>query len=51
MSNIYVKVTIEKNWGSQNFDSLNLKKLSPGQFSGSFNSCWYYLILELLIAI
>ena len=51
MSNIYVKVTTEKNWGSQNFDSLNLKKLSPGQFSGSFNSCWYYLILELLIAI
>ena len=26
MSNIYLKVTIEKNWRSQNFDFINLKK-------------------------
>ena len=33
MSNIYLKVTIEeKNWRSQNFDSLGLKHLSPDQF-------------------
>ena len=28
MSNIYLKVTIEKNWCSQNFDFLSLKSLS-----------------------
>ena len=32
MSNIYLKVTIEKNWRSQNFDFLGLKNMSPGQF-------------------
>ena len=35
MSNIYLKVTIEKNWISQNFDFLSLKKLPPGQFLGA----------------
>ena len=30
MPNIYLKVTIEKNWHSQNFDFLSLKKLPPG---------------------
>ena len=39
MSNIYLKVTIEKN--SQNFDFLSLRDLSPGQFSGSSNSRRY----------
>ena len=29
-SNIYLKVTIEKNWRSQNFDFQSLKKSSPG---------------------
>ena len=38
MSNIYLNVTIEKNWRSQNFDFLSLKNLSPGQFWGSSNS-------------
>ena len=38
MSNIYLNVTIEKNWRSQNFDFLSLKNLSPGQFLGSSNS-------------
>ena len=32
MSNIYLKVTIEKNWRSQNFDFLSLRNLSPVQF-------------------
>ena len=32
MSNIYLKVTIEKNWRSQNFDFLSLKNLSSVQF-------------------
>ena len=32
MSNIYLKVTIEKNWCSQNFDFLIVKYASPGQF-------------------
>ena len=35
MSNIYFKVIIEKNWRSQNFDSLSLKNLSPNQFWGA----------------
>ena len=50
MSNIYLKVTIEKNWRSQNFDFLNLKNLSPGQFLGSSNSRRYHWILKLLAA-
>ena len=32
MLNIYLKVTTEKNWHSQNFNFLSLKNLSPGQF-------------------
>ena len=42
MSNIYLKVTIEKIWRSQNFDFLGLKNLSPGQFLGSSNSRRYH---------
>ena len=38
MSNIYLKVTIEKYWLSQNFDFLNLKNLVPGQFLRRCNS-------------
>ena len=38
MSNIYLKVTTEKNRRFQNLDFLSLKNLSPGQFSGSSNS-------------
>ena len=51
MSNIYWKVTIEKNWRSQNFDFLSLKNSSPGQFLESSDSCKYHWILKLLIAI
>ena len=35
MSDIYLKITIKKNWLSQNFDFLSLKNLSSGQFLGS----------------
>ena len=35
MPNIYVKATIEKNWRSQDFDFLSVKKLSPGHFGGA----------------
>ena len=35
MSNIYLKVAIEKNWGSQNFDFLSLKNVLPGLFGGA----------------
>ena len=34
MSNICLKVTIEKNWRSRNFSFVSLKNLSPGQFWG-----------------
>ena len=37
LENIYLKVTIEKNWRSQNFEFLNLKNLSPGKFLRSCN--------------
>ena len=50
MSNIYWKVTIEKNRHSQNFDFLSLKKLSPGKFLGSSNTREYHWILKLLAA-
>ena len=42
MSTVYLKVTIGKNWRSQNFDSLSLKNLSPGQFLRSSNSRRYH---------
>ena len=32
MPNIYLKVTIGKNWRSENFDFRSLENLSPGQF-------------------
>ena len=35
MSNIYLKVTIEKKWRMQNFDLIILKSSSPGQFLGA----------------
>ena len=48
MSNIYLKVTIQKKWHSQNLDFLNLKNLSWGKFFGSSNSRRYNWILQLL---
>ena len=44
MSNIYSKVTIEKNWRSQNFDFVSLKK-----FLGSSSSHRYNWVLKLLV--
>ena len=45
MWNIYLKVTIEKKWRTQNFLSfLSLKSLSPCQFLGSSSSCSYHWI-------
>ena len=41
MSKIYLKVTIEKNSRSQNFDFLSLTNLPPGQIMGSSNSRRY----------
>ena len=49
MSNIYWKVTIEKNRRSQNFDFLSLKNLSPGTFLGNSKSREYLWILKLLV--
>ena len=48
MSNIYLKIFIDENWRSQNFDFLSLEKLAPGQFGASAHvniinfqtSCW-----------
>ena len=35
MSNIYLKVTIEKNWGFRNFDFLSLKSFNQVSFWGA----------------
>ena len=51
MSNIYLKVTTEKNSRSENIDSLVLKNSSPGQFFRSSNSRRYHWILKILVAI
>ena len=45
-----LKVTIEIDWHSQNFDFLSLKNSSPGQFLTSLNSSRYCEILKLLVA-
>ena len=50
MPNIYLKVTTEKNWPSQNFDFVSLKNLSPGQFFGSPNSRRYHWIFKVILA-
>ena len=50
MSKIYLKVTIEKECRSQNFDFLSLKNSSPGQLLGNFNSRRYHQILKLLVS-
>ena len=49
-SNIYWKVTIEKNWRSQNFDFLSLKNMLSGQFFESSISRRYHWISKLLLA-
>ena len=38
MSNIYLKVTIEKKWRTQNFDFLGSKSLSSGHFVSNFQT-------------
>ena len=50
MSNIYLKFTIEKSWRSKNFDFLNLKNSSAGQFLEIPNSRRYHWILKLFVA-
>ena len=47
MSDIYLKFTIEKNWGTQNFDVVSLKTFSPDQFSEGSNSSKYRQIFKL----
>ena len=49
MSNIYLKVTIEKKWRTQNFDFECLKSSFSGQSLGSSNSRRYHLIFKLLV--
>ena len=42
ISNIYLKVTIEKKRRTQNANFLSLKSSSPGQFLGRSNSHRYH---------
>ena len=42
MSNIYLQVTIEKKWRSQNFSFLDLKNSFVGKFLESSNSRRYH---------
>ena len=51
MSNINLKVTIEKDCYSQNFDFLSLKNSSTGQFLECSNSHRYHWILKILFTI
>ena len=50
MSNIYLKVSIEKTRASQNFDFKSLKSSPPGQCLGSSNSRRYNWILKIVVA-
>ena len=50
MSNIYLKVTIEKNRPTQNLNSWSLKSSSSGQFLGNSNSHRYHWTLKLPVA-
>ena len=42
MLNIYLKLNIEKKLRTQNLDFLSLKRSSPDQFLGNFNSHSYH---------
>ena len=46
--NNYLKVTIDKNWPSQNLNFVGLKNLPPGQFLGSSNSLYFKTLKTLL---
>ena len=50
MSNIYLTVTIEKKWRTQNLDFKRLKISSPGHLLGSFNLPKYHWIFKLFVA-
>ena len=50
ISNIYLEVTIEKKWRTQNFDLKSLKSSSVSQVLGSSNSCIFHWIFILLVA-
>ena len=49
MPNIYLKVTIDKNWRSQNLDLKKKKNFSAGEFLWSFNSRRYHWIFKFLV--
>ena len=48
LSYIYLKVTLEKKWNTQNLDFLSLKISSPGQFLRSSNSRRYQWIFRFI---
>ena len=50
MSNICLKVSLEKNWRTQNFNFISLKSSCRGQFWGSSKSGRYHWIFILLVA-
>ena len=50
MSNIYLKVTIEKNWRSQKFDFLSLKFCEQVNFWGAPPHADIIEFLKLLVA-
>ena len=49
MSKIYLKVTIEEKWHTQNLDFPSLKSFRTGKFLGSSNSRRYHWIFKLLV--
>ena len=50
MLNIYLKVTAEENWRSQNFNFLSLKHSSQVHFLASSESRRYHSISKLFVA-
>ena len=50
ISNIYLKVTIERKLVISKFRFSKSKKLSPGQFFGSYNSRRYHGMVKGLVA-
>ena len=46
---MYLKVTTEKKWRTQNFEFLSLKSSSPDKFLGSSNLRRYHWIFKLFV--
>ena len=51
MLNIHLKVIVDKNWRSQNFDFLGLKNLTPKEFLGELQLTQILLNFQIQICL